>query len=411
MSGSGDKKQLGKILLKQKLVSPTDLVDGVEEPRSNPGLRPPPPPPERRGAPSTVDTLKSLSDRFGVPAIDLGQVVIPLENLDLVPADIARQHLILPVVVKEDRIVLAMANPGATRSIDEIEFVTGRRVFPYVTIEESLAAAIAEAYRLKDAKKSYYVGADVSPELLASRGITPDEASIAARAPRSADDSLGVVVDRRVTDSTPPMDDELGLGAPDLAALRAPSKSESPALDDAFGSRVGPLPDEPKARPGTPKILVVDDEDDIRKLLGACSASAATRSSRRRRACDALQLVRDHVPDVILLDAMLPEVHGFDICRRIKGIEALRAHPDHHGERDLPRLALRRGSPAVVRRVRRSSRSRSRSATSSRRRARARGSCGDPATSDDLSARRPRPSRARDRPRTAQATSRRRSTS
>jgi CheY-like chemotaxis protein len=34
---------------------------------------------------------------------------------------------------------------------------------------------------------------------------------------------------------------------------------------------------------------------------------------------DALQAVRAHVPDLILLDAMLPEVHGFDICRRIKG--------------------------------------------------------------------------------------------
>jgi len=34
---------------------------------------------------------------------------------------------------------------------------------------------------------------------------------------------------------------------------------------------------------------------------------------------EALAAVRDHLPDVILLDAMLPEVHGFDICRRIKG--------------------------------------------------------------------------------------------
>jgi len=34
---------------------------------------------------------------------------------------------------------------------------------------------------------------------------------------------------------------------------------------------------------------------------------------------EALERVRDDMPDVILLDAMLPEVHGFDICRRIKG--------------------------------------------------------------------------------------------
>ena len=34
---------------------------------------------------------------------------------------------------------------------------------------------------------------------------------------------------------------------------------------------------------------------------------------------EALAMVREHEPNAILLDAMLPEIHGFDICRRIKG--------------------------------------------------------------------------------------------
>src|SRR5690606_8278938 len=33
----------------------------------------------------------------------------------------------------------------------------------------------------------------------------------------------------------------------------------------------------------------------------------------------ALKMVKEHCPDLIVLDAMLPEVHGFDIARRIKG--------------------------------------------------------------------------------------------
>ena len=51
----------------------------------------------------------------------------------------------------------------------------------------------------------------------------------------------------------------------------------------------------------------------------ASSASATSRCSRAARGLDALQKVREASPDVLLLDAMLPEVHGFDICRRIKG--------------------------------------------------------------------------------------------
>jgi DNA-binding response OmpR family regulator len=33
----------------------------------------------------------------------------------------------------------------------------------------------------------------------------------------------------------------------------------------------------------------------------------------------ALRMVKEHLPDLIVLDAMLPELHGFDIARRIKG--------------------------------------------------------------------------------------------
>src|SRR5262249_14316101 len=33
----------------------------------------------------------------------------------------------------------------------------------------------------------------------------------------------------------------------------------------------------------------------------------------------ALRMLKEHVPDVMILDAMLPEIHGFDIARRVKG--------------------------------------------------------------------------------------------
>ena len=37
------------------------------------------------------------------------------------------------------------------------------------------------------------------------------------------------------------------------------------------------------------------------------------------RGLTALRLVKERHPDLIVLDAMLPEVHGFEIARRIKG--------------------------------------------------------------------------------------------
>ena len=66
-------------------------------------------------------------------------------------------------------------------------------------------------------------------------------------------------------------------------------------------------------------ILVVDDEEDIRKLLKRLLTQKGHRVIEADRGLLALRLVKDHVPDLIILDAMLPELHGFDIARRIKG--------------------------------------------------------------------------------------------
>jgi DNA-binding response OmpR family regulator len=66
-------------------------------------------------------------------------------------------------------------------------------------------------------------------------------------------------------------------------------------------------------------ILVVDDEEEIRVLLRRLFTQKGHRVIEADRGLLALRLVKDHMPDLIILDAMLPELHGFDIARRIKG--------------------------------------------------------------------------------------------
>ena len=93
----------------------------------------------------------------------------------------------------------------------------------------------------------------------------------------------------------------------------------------AVASRGAP-PDAPnaiKAMPGSGSkvILVVDDEEDIRKLLKRLLADKGHRVVEADRGLLALRMVKEHTPDLIILDAMLPELHGFDIARRIKGSE------------------------------------------------------------------------------------------
>lgn len=303
---SGDKKKLGKILLQQRLVSQDELDTLLTEQKSQPGHRLASVA-EKSGRIDGKALLKALSEQHGLPGIDLAQVVVPLENLALIPADIARRHLILPILVKDDRIFLAMADPTDRRVIDEIEFVTGRRVFPYVALHDALIETIDGAYRLAERGEDHYVGPHVPQDYLASLGLSG--ATVSSEPPAAP---AGVVADTRAPNGDlADLSDELG-----IAELES-----SAATHEPFASQVAPLPTAPggKERPQSPKILIVDDEDDIRKLLARVMTQKGYRVVESARGLDALQKVRDESPDVILLDAMLPEVHGFEICRRIKG--------------------------------------------------------------------------------------------
>ncbi len=74
-------------------------------------------------------------------------------------------------------------------------------------------------------------------------------------------------------------------------------------------------------------VLVVDDEPDILELLqynlqkeGFAVTCVATGE-------DALAAARTKVPDLIILDLMLPGVDGLEVCRRLKAAEATRHIP------------------------------------------------------------------------------------
>ena len=68
----------------------------------------------------------------------------------------------------------------------------------------------------------------------------------------------------------------------------------------------------------TPKILVVDDEPAVTDLLAynlrKANYDVLTASNGR----EALNIARQTHPDLILLDLMLPEIDGLDVCRELR---------------------------------------------------------------------------------------------
>ncbi len=66
------------------------------------------------------------------------------------------------------------------------------------------------------------------------------------------------------------------------------------------------------------KILVVDDEPDALELVSFNLKSAGYDVVTAENGAEALKKARLHVPDLILLDVMLPEVDGLEVCKLLR---------------------------------------------------------------------------------------------
>lgn len=66
------------------------------------------------------------------------------------------------------------------------------------------------------------------------------------------------------------------------------------------------------------KILVVDDEPSIVTLLSFNLKKAGFEVITAGRGTEALELIREQPPDLVILDLMLPEMDGMDVCKKMR---------------------------------------------------------------------------------------------
>jgi two-component system, OmpR family, phosphate regulon response regulator PhoB len=72
-----------------------------------------------------------------------------------------------------------------------------------------------------------------------------------------------------------------------------------------------------------PRVLVVEDEDNIAIALDYLMTREGYEHDRVANGAEALARIRSTHPDLVLLDVMLPEVSGYEICQGIRMDPAL----------------------------------------------------------------------------------------
>lgn len=74
----------------------------------------------------------------------------------------------------------------------------------------------------------------------------------------------------------------------------------------------------------TQKILLVDDEQDILDFLSYNLIKEGYEVLTATNGNDAISIAKTEIPDLIILDVMMPGLDGMETCRELRGIESLK---------------------------------------------------------------------------------------
>ena len=74
-------------------------------------------------------------------------------------------------------------------------------------------------------------------------------------------------------------------------------------------------------------ILIVEDETDLRELVAHHVEAAGMTALQAATGSEGLALARSRKPDLVLLDLMLPDIQGTEVCKRLRAEAATKSLP------------------------------------------------------------------------------------
>jgi CheY-like chemotaxis protein len=245
------------------------------------------------------ELVAALAEQQGFPGVDLGSSVLDLEALGPVPHRLAFSDKLLAMSRADGRLHVATPTPKkAEAELDSLRFLAGREVVIYVAVRASVEGAIAAAYGARERGLKELRGANAPPGAMAP--------ALAVKDP--------VLEERRSAAPTPPPSSR--------GARPPPNPIPASAVPEVVSAGDVEFLGEAELQPRT--VLVVDDDEAVRALAVKALVARGLSAAAAADGESALQLARQHQPDLVLLDAMLPNVHGFEVARRLRADPATR---------------------------------------------------------------------------------------
>jgi DNA-binding response OmpR family regulator len=252
------------------------------------------------GFPET-ELVAIMAEHLGIPGVDLANTAIALSILDAVPRPVAESDLVLPLSKEGGRLHVAVSAGAENFDVlEELRFITGQEVSPYAAMPSSLQQVITVAYDAKDRGETAWTGAGLA------EGTKPAFAVILPE--KSGEGAAAAAAEEQIEE--------------DLEELHE-IDVDADADEEEVEMVGGPV----AVRSGPARILAVDDDFDILRMLDRTLKSSGYVVDLARDGREAEQKLKSEKYDLVLLDAMLPHVHGFEICARLKASTRTRSMP------------------------------------------------------------------------------------
>jgi len=89
-----------------------------------------------------------LASQAGILFVDPTTIQIPPELFQLIPEDLAKKHLAVPLQIKEDKLIVAMVDPLDYESLTDLRFRAGIDIQPVVAARREILETIDQSYNL-----------------------------------------------------------------------------------------------------------------------------------------------------------------------------------------------------------------------------------------------------------------------
>jgi CheY-like chemotaxis protein len=262
--------------------------------------------------------VRALARAYECPGVELSRSAIPVSNLEAMAPDFCQERKVLPVAVGRSEIVLAMADPEDLSLADEVRFVTGRKILRYAAVGLAVERALAALIRAREAGQPAWRGPGApnlsDPAAGWAAVVKPGERSLPAVDLPEADEKM-----------------ELVAASEDVGPFHTPPpRPAAPPPRPAAGSGTGEVAAQTVRLSGDAAgkvALVVDDDPEVLRLAKTVLSRLGCVVLQAANGRQGLEMAREARPDVVVLDAMMPGLHGFEVCRAIKSDRDLRGTP------------------------------------------------------------------------------------